>query len=68
MKPSQTIRVCGDLVLAALGESDEGLHWLELSYRDHSFWLAYWVGVDPRLDVRRNDARFKTLLLRLGLQ
>jgi Flp pilus assembly protein TadD len=56
------------LVLAALGESDEALHWLELAYRDHSFWLAYWANVDPRLDVLRDDARFKTLLRRLGLQ
>src|SRR4029450_12001632 len=49
------------LVLAALGESDEALHWLELAYRDHSFWLAYWVNVDPRLDTLRHDHRFKTL-------
>ena len=56
------------LVLAALGESDEAMHWLELAYRDHSFWLAYWAAVDPRLDVLRDDARFKTLLRRLGLQ
>ena len=56
------------LVLAALGESDEAVHWLEEAYRDHSFWLAYWANVDPRLDVLRDDARFKTLLRRLGLQ
>jgi serine/threonine-protein kinase len=55
------------LVLAALGDIDEALHWLDLAYRDHSFWLAYWAGVDPRLDVLRHDARFKTLLRRLGL-
>jgi serine/threonine protein kinase/Flp pilus assembly protein TadD len=55
------------LVLAALGESDQALHWLELAYRDHSFWLATWANVDPRLDVLRHDARFKTLLRRLGL-
>ena len=55
------------LVLAALGESDEAMHSLELAYRDHSFWLAYWAAVDPRLDVVRHDARFKTLLRRLGL-
>jgi serine/threonine-protein kinase len=56
------------LVLAALGESDEAIHCLEQAYRDHSFWLACWANVDPRLDVLRDDARFKTLLRRLGLQ
>ena len=48
--------------------SDEAIHCLEQAYRDHSFWLAYWANVDPRLDVLREDARFKTLLRRLGLQ
>jgi len=54
------------LGLAALGEPDEAMHWLELAYRDHSFWLAYWANVDPRLDVLRRDPRFKALLRRLG--
>ena len=48
--------------------SDEAVHCLEQAYRDHSFWLACWANVDPRLDVLRDDARFKTLLRRLGLQ
>lgn len=55
------------LALAGLGDVDEALHGLELAYRDHSFWLALWVSVDPRLDVLRPDPRFKTLLRRLGL-
>jgi serine/threonine protein kinase/Tfp pilus assembly protein PilF len=55
------------LVQVALGETDEALHSLDLAYRDHSFWLAYWANVDPRLDVLRHDARFKTLTRRLGL-
>jgi serine/threonine-protein kinase len=56
------------LVQAALGETDEALHSLDLAYRNHSFWLAYWANVDPRLDVLRDDARFKTLMRRLGHQ
>jgi TolB-like protein/Flp pilus assembly protein TadD len=55
------------LAQTALGEFDNALHSLDLAYRDHSFWLAVWANVDPRLDVLRNDARFKTLLRRLGL-
>jgi serine/threonine protein kinase len=56
------------LVLAALAELDEAVRWLEQAHRDHSFWLAYWAKVDPRLDVLRHDVRFKTLLRRLGLE
>ena len=56
------------LVLAALGEVDEAMRWLEQAHRNHSFWLAYRAKVDPRLDVLRHDVRFKTLLRRLGLE
>jgi tetratricopeptide (TPR) repeat protein len=55
------------LVFAGLGELDEAMRWLEHAYRDHSFWLAQWAKVDPRLDVLRHDPRFQTLLRRLGL-
>jgi Tfp pilus assembly protein PilF len=55
------------LVFAGLGEFDEAVRWLEHAYRDHSFWLAHWAKVDPRLDVLRHDPRFQTLLRRLGL-
>ena len=55
------------LVFAGLGELDEAVRWLEHAYRDHSFWLAHWAKVDPRLDVLRHDLRFQTLLRRLGL-
>jgi len=56
------------LILAALGDTVEALRSLDLAYRDHSFWLAYWANGDPRLDTLRHDHRFKTLLRRLGLQ
>jgi tetratricopeptide (TPR) repeat protein len=55
------------LICAALGETEEALGWLEEAYRHHSFWLAFWSSVDPRLDVLRDDARFQDLLRRLGL-
>ena len=55
------------LALAGLGEFDEAVRWLEQVYSDHSFWLTFWANVDPRLDVLRHDARFETLMRRLGL-
>jgi eukaryotic-like serine/threonine-protein kinase len=55
------------LVHAALGERVEALRWLEHGYQDHSFWVAAWSNVDPRLDVLRDDPQFRDLLRRLGL-
>ncbi len=55
------------LVSAALGDREDALRWLEQAYQDHSFWLAFWAKVDPRLDVLRDDARFQDLLRRLGV-
>ena len=48
-------------------DPNQALQWLEQAYRDHSFWLAAWAKVDPRMDVLRGDARFQDLLRRLGL-
>jgi tetratricopeptide (TPR) repeat protein len=50
-----------------LGDGDGAIQWLEQAYREHSFWLALWGKVDPRLDVLREDGRFQDLLRRLGL-
>jgi serine/threonine-protein kinase len=55
------------LVCAALGDREDALRWLEQAYQEHSFWLAFWAKVDPRLDVLRDDRRFQDLLRRLGL-
>jgi serine/threonine protein kinase/tetratricopeptide (TPR) repeat protein len=55
------------LVAAALGDRDAALRWLEQGYQEHSFWLAMWSKVDPRLDPLRDDPRFQDLLRRLGL-
>jgi eukaryotic-like serine/threonine-protein kinase len=55
------------LVHAALGERAEALRWLEQGYQEHSFWVAAWSKVDPRLDVLRDDPQFRDLLRRLGL-
>jgi tetratricopeptide (TPR) repeat protein len=55
------------LVHAALGDRAEALRWLEQGYQEHSFWLAAWSNVDPRLDVLRDDPQFRDLQRRLGL-
>ena len=55
------------LVCAGLGDREDALRWLEQAYQEHSFWLAFWAKVDPRLDVLRDDIRFQDLLRRLGL-
>ncbi len=57
-----------DLALASLGmgETDEVLALLAQAVEEHSPRAAF-LGVDPRLDGLRSDARFKTLLIRVGL-
>jgi hypothetical protein len=54
------------LIYAALGDKDEAFEWLERAYavRDEDLCL---LKVDPRLDSLRADARFKSLLERVGL-
>jgi hypothetical protein len=55
------------LACAGLDDRDEALQWLEQGYQEHSFWLAAWSKVDPRLDGLRDEPRFKDLQRRLGL-
>lgn len=54
------------LVYVALGEQDKAFSWLEKSYDDH-FWMMAFLKVDPRLDPLRSDPRFSSLLRRIGL-
>lgn len=55
------------LIYVALGERDTALAWLEKSYDDH-FWMMAFLKVDPRLDPLRSDPRFQDLLRRVGLE
>jgi hypothetical protein len=54
------------MIHLGLGEVDEAFHWLEAAYEQRSLWLGY-LKVDPQLDILRSDARFHSLLSRLGL-
>ena len=57
----------GALACVALGDLDDAFAWLDQACGDHSFWLAFFAGTDPRLDPLRRDARFHALVGRLGL-
>ena len=53
-------------IYAALGRTDEAFTWLERAYAEHDSWMVY-LGLDPRLDPLRSDARFAALLQRIKL-
>lgn len=54
-------------VLIHLGLGDDKVfYWLERSYSERAGWLMY-LASDPRFDPLRQDARFHSLLERLGL-
>jgi serine/threonine protein kinase/tetratricopeptide (TPR) repeat protein len=50
----------------ALGESGQGLDWLERAYAERDSYLVR-LKVDPAFDPIRSDPRFQNLLNRLGL-
>jgi TolB-like protein/tetratricopeptide (TPR) repeat protein len=53
-------------IYAGLGEIERALEWLEKAYEERSSWLIF-LGVEPKLDALRSDARFADLLARVGL-
>ncbi|MEE9280423.1 MAG: hypothetical protein V3V67_09640 [Myxococcota bacterium] len=54
------------LVHLALAEPDEALEQLEHAYEARAFYVTH-IGVEPRYDPLRSDARFQDLLRRMGL-
>ena len=50
---------------ALLGDKEHTLEWLEKAYEVRDPWL--YVKADPRLDNLRTDARFQSLIRRMGL-
>jgi TolB-like protein len=54
------------MIHLGLGEIDEAFKRLELAYEQKSLWLGY-LKAEPQLDQLRSDARFHSLLSRLGL-
>ena len=54
------------LIYIGLGQNDRAFESLDKAYREHSDQLIY-LGVDPRLDAIRSDARFTELVRRVGI-
>ncbi len=54
------------LVHLALDQPDEALEQLERAYEARAFYVTH-IGVEPRYDPVRSDARFQDLLRRMGL-
>jgi eukaryotic-like serine/threonine-protein kinase len=53
------------LIHFALGENDQGFHWLDKAVEERSGWLVY-MNREPRLKMIRSDPRFPQLLKRIG--
>jgi hypothetical protein len=54
------------IVYTGMEDKDRAFQWLDKAYDERSKDLP-WIKADPRMDPLRSDARYKELLLRLGL-
>lgn len=54
------------IVYTGLGDKEKAFTWLEKAFEERSEYLTYLM-VEPRLDPLRSDARYISLLSRLGL-
>jgi TolB-like protein/DNA-binding winged helix-turn-helix (wHTH) protein len=52
-------------IYTGLGDSKEGIAWLETAYQEHYDYLVY-LNVDPMADSLRSSPRFQALLQKLG--
>jgi DNA-binding winged helix-turn-helix (wHTH) protein/TolB-like protein/Tfp pilus assembly protein PilF len=50
-----------------MGEREQALQWLEKSFAERHRYVVY-LNADPYADFLRNDARFRDLILRVGLK
>jgi TolB-like protein/DNA-binding winged helix-turn-helix (wHTH) protein/Flp pilus assembly protein TadD len=54
-------------VFAAVGDKDSAFEYLEKAYQERSLDLSWHIRADLRLDGLRSDARFQSLMRRIGL-
>jgi TolB-like protein len=54
-------------ILLALGDRDQAFEFLNKAFDNRCFWLVY-LEVDPSYDCIRSDARFGSLLKRMGFK
>jgi tetratricopeptide (TPR) repeat protein len=53
-------------VYLALGDKDQAMEWLNMSYNRHENWTPL-LKVDPAMDPLRSDPRFVQLMQKMGL-
>ena len=53
------------ILSALIGETEEGMTWLERAYEEHDPLLVQ-AKIDPQLEPLRSDPRFDDLLRRIG--
>ncbi len=53
-------------IAASLGEADQALNWLDRAVAERSTLLG-WLRIDPAFDSLRGNARFESIVVRLGL-
>jgi TolB-like protein/DNA-binding winged helix-turn-helix (wHTH) protein len=53
-------------IYTALGDSNNGMSWLEKAYQEHSDYLIF-LNVDPMADTLRSNPRFQALLRKIGI-
>jgi TolB-like protein/Flp pilus assembly protein TadD len=53
-------------VYLGLGDKEKIYEWLEKGYEERD-WICFWLNVDPIFDRLRNEARFRALVKKVGL-
>jgi tetratricopeptide (TPR) repeat protein len=53
------------IIYIALDDKEEAFNWMEKLYKDCNDWLV-WLRVGPEFDALRSDAKFDSLLRRVG--
>ena len=53
-------------VYVKLGDKDQAFEWLNRGRRDRADCMV-WLLVEPWMDTRRSDARYKQLIEQIGL-